>query len=170
MNTHQLEVVLMQDSKTGPVFGGVYPCNRLPRIINGKHQLFIANTDPAHKPGQHWVAFYFHHNGKCTYFDSYGLPPMKDAFVKFMDNNSTAWVYNTKLLQHHNSTLCGEYCIFFAAHICRGVSLTKIQLMFNADTFVNDLVVRNFIYRHYNFNEEESSEMTQQYCQHFKAY
>ena len=38
---------------------------------------FIVNTDLAIDPGQHWVALYFKGN-KAIYFDSYGLPPLKD--------------------------------------------------------------------------------------------
>ena len=55
-----------------PDFGGVYPSNQLP-----PHQTepicYIFNSDPAHQPGEHWMA-YFQRDKTCDFFDSYGLP------------------------------------------------------------------------------------------------
>ena len=38
---------------------------------------FIVNTNLARDPWLHWVTLYFKGN-KAIYFDSYGLPPLKD--------------------------------------------------------------------------------------------
>jgi hypothetical protein len=36
---------------------------------------YMVNTDPLGKEEQHWLAFYYDINGKCTFFDSLGHSP-----------------------------------------------------------------------------------------------
>ena len=69
---------------------------------------FIVNTDLARDPGQHWVALYFKGN-KSIYFDSYGLPPLKDHILPFIQKNSLGWIENTQMLQDVTSEVCGLY-------------------------------------------------------------
>lgn len=148
MNTLELDAILSHGVKTRDVFGGVFASNKLPKRIRSDRRLFIANTDPASQSGQHWVAFYFDGDDVCTYFDSYGLPPIKKSFLHFMERNCKGWIYNTKQLQHHASDMCGPYCLFFAYHICRGRSLDKIQMMLPGEPRLNDIYVKDFIRRH----------------------
>ena len=148
MWTDQIETALRSDSVTRPVFGGVFPCDQLPRSLPEGKRLFVANTDPAGKSGQHWVAFYFHPEGGCTYFDSYGLEPVKEEFIDFMEEHATYWTWNSKRLQHPRSTLCGHYCIFFGVHICRGATMEKIASMFDVNKRFNDIMVADFV-EHY---------------------
>ena len=98
--THEIEAALKGDALTRPVFGGVFPSNKLPRKIGEGQRIFVANTDPAGEPGQHWVALYFHPEGGCSYFDSYGLQPIKEPFVQFMEDNSKGWIFTLTL--HYN--------------------------------------------------------------------
>ena len=72
---------------------------------------FIVNTVLAMDPGQHWVALYFTGN-KAIYFDSYGLPPLKDHVLPFIQNNSLGWIENTQMLQDVTSEVCGLNCIY----------------------------------------------------------
>ena len=67
---------------------------------------FIVNTDLARDPRQHWVALYFKGN-KAIHFDSYGLPPLKDHVLPFIQNNSLGWIENTQMLQDVMCEMCG---------------------------------------------------------------
>ena len=164
MWTNQIEDVLSKDVATRPVFGGVYPGDKLPARLHPGKRLYIANTDPAHKPGQHWVAFYFDPSGICSYFDSYGLPPLRQSFVTFIERNACEWIYNNKRLQHARSNLCGHYCLFFAVHICRGDSMSKIVQQFDTDVKFNVILVEDFINHYYDTKVVPASSSFNQCC------
>ena len=59
MNTIQLERVMRTDTYGKVQFRGVFAADQLPMKILKYPSAFIVNTDPASKPGTHWVAFYF---------------------------------------------------------------------------------------------------------------
>ena len=149
MNTLEIEDLLCRDPLVRPLFGGVFPSDRLPdRIPHGK-RLYIANTDPAKGEGQHWIAFFFQSNGECIYFDSYGLPPQIPSFVKFINKNAVQWRFNSQRLQDVKSVVCGHYCIFFAYHMARGMSLAQITGNFTKRLSFNDRLVKAFVIRLY---------------------
>ena len=154
MWTDQIETILRSDPVCRPLFGGVYPCDQLPQSKPPGKRLYVANTDPAHRPGEHWVAFYFHPNGTCYYFDSYGLPPARQSFHDFMGRNAESWTGNLKRIQHHQSNVCGHYCIFFGVHICRGLSMQDIVKMFDADKKMNDLMAVDFVEHYYPISHD----------------
>ena len=145
MYTSDLEYLLSQDPIIGPMFGGVYPSNQLPTKIPPNKRIYVANTHPANKPGEHWVAFYFTPEKICIYFDSYGLPPLLKNFKHFIERNAMNWIYNTKRLQQRTSTVCGHYCIFFSFHMARGKSLLRFQQMFTSHYRLNDQMVKDFV-------------------------
>ena len=97
----------------------------------------MVNTDFARDPGQHWVALYFKGN-KAIYFDSYGLSPLKDHVLPFIQNNSLGWIENTQMLQNVMSEVCGLYCIFVLYKLNRGSSLPNIL-----SNFSKDYVIKN---------------------------
>ena len=98
---------------------------------------FIVNTDLAIDPGQHWVALYFKGN-KAIYFDSYGLPPLKDHVLPFIQNNSLGWIENTQMLQDVTSEVCGLYCIYVLYELNRGSSLQNILSIFSKDNLIKN--------------------------------
>ena len=62
-------------------------------------------------------------------------------------------VYNDKRLQGDISSTCGQYCIYFLLHICRGYCLREITKAF--DGFEdNDEAVTDFVNERYNVNTE----------------
>ena len=84
MKTTQLQNTLKLHRAIGSVFKGVFASNRLPKYMpNGKTVALIANTDPSHKPAQHWVAFWYT-KMHVYFFDSYGIPPCKAPFHRIM--------------------------------------------------------------------------------------
>ena len=142
MNTNQLERVLEAD--LGKLFLGVFPLDKLPQIVPYPSAL-IANLDPSHKPGSHWVAFYFDITGHGEHFCSYGRPPKGTRlhFLVTQSNQSYSW---TKAeLQGPLSVACGNYCCFYLHQKAHGYSTRKILDMFSQDKAKNDCMVVNWL-------------------------
>jgi hypothetical protein len=50
-------------------FQGVFSSDRLPSEL----RLLVCNTDPHHRPGEHWICINVDVQGRGEYFDSFGL-------------------------------------------------------------------------------------------------
>ena len=137
MDTLQLIKLLKSDPATAAVFGGVLARDKLPLLTANK--CYICNTDISSKPGKHWIAIYIENN-KGEYFDSYGLPPLKE-FELFLSNNTSKWEFNDKQLQSFDSSVCGEYCVVYLMLRCRGVSLKNFGAMFSHDLEKNNKLI-----------------------------
>ena len=147
MNTVQITRMLQADACTRDVFVGVYARDRLPRRVTTFPSAYVCNTQPHTKEGEHWIAIYVDERGRGEYFDSYGLPPVHGKFVNFLDSQSLTWTFNDKQLQGVTSRVCGQYCVFYLLHRCRGLSLNTIVNMFSRNTQDNDVLVQDFIVR-----------------------
>ena len=95
-----------------PHFDGVFAADTLPAHRPG-YRMLIVNSDPQHKDGQHWMA-YFQTPEKAEFFDSMGHPIHTYPSIH-------AWLRETPLrpvftnnyrLQGPNG-LCGAYCYFY---------------------------------------------------------
>ncbi len=115
--------------------------------FSNKKTFLVVNIDPSYKRGSHWVALMIDKNGKNIYFDSYGLPPQKYIFKKYLGKNYT---YSKKQVQHPLSTTCGQWCIFFIWEKNKGKKLKDILKFFESkhllanDHIVNLLIQKNF--------------------------
>ena len=87
MNELTIKRILESDARTRDSFRGVYSRNELP-IRAPTTSLYVCNTDPNHKPGEHWVTIYINNDRRGEYFDSFGMPPLFDEFVTFLNNNT----------------------------------------------------------------------------------
>lgn len=120
---------------------GVFPSNKLPNKIK-KPAFIVANTDPANKPGEHWVAFYFPLKGQAEYFDSFGQAPCKRNFTKFLEKNSSKYIINNRRFQGNFSSTCGNYCCLFLYFRSMGKSLKQFSNKFSPYNFEsNDVKV-----------------------------
>jgi hypothetical protein len=124
--------------KTFPCFKGVFPCDQLPYDANLPINI-IANTDPANLPGEHWICISIKKNGRGQYFDSFGLPPLKEEFFNFLERKCTkGWSYNKVALQNLNSQTCGHYCVLYVIFKCQDLSYKNFISKFNSNTLEND--------------------------------
>lgn len=142
LNTDEVGTLLQRVAhRPGQMFAlGVLPADCLPSICRLQDILrsvalccFVANTDPAKRPGKHWVLFIassVRGTIQLEYFDSYGLP-----MVLYTDlYNSCARkrllplikVYSSVSLQDVSSSVCGHYCILFAHFRANGHSFKFI--------------------------------------------
>lgn len=126
MNTKQIWQALTSNPKTEPYFDGVFPIDKL-RNIKKKPELIICNTDPSSKPGQHWVLFFFH-NDTVDFFDSLGkeMDHYGHEFVDFAKRFSSKFQTSLVRTQPQNTSICGEYCLYFAYKRCDGEKMENI--------------------------------------------
>jgi len=145
MKSTQLEKALKFHEATRNIYGGVLPCNRLPRTIpRGKTVAYIVNTHPAHKSGEHWVAFYI--TPTCVfYFDSYGLLPSIPSFRKMMGHRKYKKYFGRRL--QGMGKMCGYYCLYFILAMRRGYGFS----CFGEDCNANDRYVTLFVKRHFPY-------------------
>ena len=142
MKTQQLRKALKNNPITKSIFGGIYACNKLPKKVdNGK--AYIANTDPSHKRGQHWVGFYFTAS-HVYYFDSYGQLPIKPEFYQFMKQRKIKKVFNTRL--QGPGSACGHYCLYFILVMRNKLSFD----LFGNDLLANDKLVQQIVCKHFH--------------------
>ena len=145
MNTEQLTSILSEDRFVGPVFRGVFPMDRLPRIRIGA---YVINTAPHNHPGLHWVALWVNGN-TIEYFDSYGSEP--NSKLRRWGKNRR-WSVNPIPLQSPLSSVCGQYCVYYLLHRLRGIDLPTLLMDFGSDVDDNDKLVYDFVRDRYDLN------------------
>jgi hypothetical protein len=131
--------------KNCPLYRGIYACDRLPDAVL-RPSVIVVNTDPASKPGRHWICIYFDEDGYGEFFDSFGLGP-KRVFERYMNEHSIAWTFNKKQMQSLVSRFCGHYCIWYCMLKCKKVTLNKLMCSMSTDTGLNDFLVHRFACR-----------------------
>lgn len=144
MNNREISRILRSDPIVCKTFNGVFPGNFLPTSAEKKKPgFYVANTDPDHKPGEHWVAFYVPETKDhyMEYWDSYGFNP-PSIFLPFLDDT---YKRSAKFIQHPLSATCGQYCIFYIWRRCYGNQLEDIASTFTKDQLLNDVIVNKFI-------------------------
>lgn len=123
---------------------GTYPSDLLPKITKFPAAL-ILNTDPSNKPGQHWVAVYIKRNGVGEYFDPFGLQPLMNEFINFLDNNCpNGWTFNDNTIQGINSINCGRFCYMFIILKSLDYSLVQIIKLFSRIHLLNDAIIDKY--------------------------
>ena len=153
MDTIQLIRALKSDRITNQCLGDVVPWDYLPSVVLYP-SVFITNTDDSSRGGSHWTAFYFNDLKEGEFFDSFGNPPefYGQPFKRFLNRNSISYIYNNMPLQSDSTTVCGQYCLFYCLHRCRGISMHNIVRSFTENTLINDALVYDFIAEKHNVN------------------
>ncbi len=155
MNSNELNILLFKHNVTKFDFGGVYAQDKLP--IKATFRAYIVNLDVSTMEGSHWVAIVFSKNNikPAVYFDSYGFPPFYPNILKFIERNSSNYVYNAIRLQSDNTFVCGQYCVIFIISMLRNISLHNFQKSFCGDYLKNDKkiynIVKNLVRHHLEF-------------------
>ncbi len=142
--TDDIRRILSADKRTRKSFRGVFASDQLPTSTSTS-SLYVLNTDPSTRSGEHWTVVYVDGKGQGEYFDSFGLPPAKEEFIMFLDNSSIRWTFNTKTVQYMLSDACGYHCIFFAIHRCVGFNMNTVVNMYTNNLLYNDSIVKQFV-------------------------
>ena len=145
MDTNLLLSVLRKDSIVQKMFGGVVPCDMLPRAKVTVPTLYIVNKDKSTLPGSHWTAIFIDpKQDSGVYFDSYGLKPHNKYITRFFNYNCNVVEYNTERLQGLCSDVCGAYCVYFCYLISRGFTMNDLVKKFRqkSDSYNDKWVVK----------------------------
>ena len=145
MNNFQIEKALRSDPQVDEIFIGVFAADDLP---NQKEYPagYIANTEVSSQGGQHWVAF-FHTGDTLECFDSFGSNPAK--YSEQLKNwiNGDYQIVQSEKLQSNDTTVCGQYCMFFILLRAYHKSYQDVLSVFTKNTKINDQFVCRFINR-----------------------
>ena len=123
---------------------GVFPSNRIPKLWR-KPAAFVFNTHSDALPGQHWIAIHVTPEGRGTYFDSYGLPPVIKDHVKAIDQNCKNLAWNSTVLQSETSKVCGHFCLMYLDCLSKGQTLQEFLTHFSKDLKSNDKIAALYV-------------------------
>lgn len=132
MQGYDIDRILRRDVFAKKYFRGVYPVDKLPIHENFERPAcFVINTDPASRPGEHWVSLYLDEAGKGEFFDSFGLEVLHPLIARFLRRHCWYYTHNKRMLQSLTATTCGQYCVYFVKMRCRGHSLWRLLRPFH---------------------------------------
>lgn len=103
---------------------------------------YIFNSDPATKPGTHWLAMYQSSvYSPAEFFDSYAFHP---SFYSLHLPNA---LYSTTKLQSYNTDVCGHYCILFITYRALPLypSLNSVVRFFQILGEQRDLIIKRLV-------------------------
>ncbi len=138
MNGAQIENALRSDKFVNQCFIGVFAADQLP--IKEFPGALVVNTDTSSQPGQHWVAFFLV-NDTIECFDSYGEHPGNYSAHIAQWLNDTFNVVQCETLQSRNSTVCGQYCMYFILLMSYGFMYEDVMSSMTKNGQVNDKFV-----------------------------
>ena len=96
-------------------FLGCFPKDKLPPFPKQFPRTMIINTHDSSKPGEHWLGLVLLKN-KCFYFDSFGLPIVDSAILKYLRRYKKV-TYSNSCIQDIKSNKCGLFCIAFIQNV-----------------------------------------------------
>lgn len=148
MNTSEIRQILRNDRVVKTLFKGVFPSDKLTTVRTGQLPFAcVVNTDPSDQPGRHWCSIFIDRYGRGEFFDSYGYHPAYygNVFVDFLNRRCKNWTYNQIGLQGSFSATCGQYCVFYLLHRCKGMPMLELLSMFTKDKELNDEMVNEYV-------------------------
>ena len=107
--------------------------------------LIICNSESSIKLGEHWFLIFFKNKEELYFIDSLAKTP-KYYGIEDKLKYRTIFSLGTPL-QHKLSTVCGEFTVYFAYHLCRNIGLCKSLDLFSHNQERNALIVRRFLSR-----------------------
>ena len=108
MHTHELQKIGKQRI---PSFVGVYPLDKMPRVLSKCGANYIVNTHTHNLPGEHWLAVcYRKGEGIIHAFDPFGLFYPK-LFKQSLLRYGLPVRYNRTKYQEIYERTCGHYCL-----------------------------------------------------------
>ena len=142
----ELQEFMLKDPFIRRYYRAVIALDEIPKAKVPNERVYIVNTGPSYKKGQHWIFIWYHDIPK--YFDPlahFPSPQMQEnLFLK-----KSAFYRSTRQVQPSLSVKCGEYCLFYTYYRARGYSMKKIMEKFYSSRLkFNDLKVTAF-YNHY---------------------
>lgn len=143
MDTTQLLALVETLPELKLYFRGVFASDTLPVYVRHFPSAMICNTDPIHKKGTHWVAYWFDNDNECEFFDSFGRKPEEyDIHLKeFIDRNALLCLYNNIQVQLDSDTSCGLHVLFYLYCRAKRISMANV-IRVTSETLVRDVILK----------------------------
>ena len=126
-------------------FIGCFPLDGLPSLPRQKTASLIVNTDISMGSGDHWLALVLLED-ECFYFDSFGLPILEEALIKYLEPYYSKVTYSDVCIQHVESNKCGEFCILFVKYVHSKSSYEKFLYRFDhLNIKKNDVIITSLL-------------------------
>lgn len=119
-----------------PGFLGVFPSDRLPSVTSCPVS-FVFNTDPANRPGRHWIAVIVL-SSRVEYFDATGREPVNMNYLRRLGKPV---LYNNYRIQSPHSYACGLFCCDFLLRRSEGETFCEILSSFSRTSLFNDFML-----------------------------
>lgn len=114
-------------------FLGVFSSDEIPLRMK-IHSFFVFNTSESHEIGRHWILVWKEDINTLEFYDPLGST--SDYVISKIGHLGRKFLFLTYPTQPRNSTLCGEYCIYFI-----------VKRLFNVDQpfleFINEIFCHN---------------------------
>ena len=151
MNTAEINRALEGNPITKYIFRGVFSCDNVPDFDSFPSGC-VVNTDPASGSGSHWIALFQPEPGVMETFDSFGrdLGIYSSHFANFL--HECRLISQPAQLQSINSTVCGQYCLFFLLRRASGESYPHIVHLFTDYKKANDIMVCQYVNHYFNID------------------
>lgn len=147
MDTQDITTAVMGDRLARRFYCGTFSLDRFKQeFSSGKNGLYIFNTDPSWKPGQHWLSVY-RDSHVCEFFDSYGFSVSYYSLDEFFSSLNVSIVSPHKRLQGELSTVCGDYAVLYCLLRYRGWNVSDFVNRFLSvdDAHLRDHLIRYII-------------------------
>ena len=151
MNSTEMEKALRTDSFVDQYLMGIFSADELPTMVFPG--AYIVNTDESSQKGMHWLAF-FTTNGTVECFDSFGKNPgLYSLHIKKWIED-TYKVLHCEELQSRDTTVCGQYCMYFLLLRSYGFSYEDVMSSLTRKAEINDQFVCRFINKFFKFRKQ----------------
>ena len=111
MDSNEIYVLVEQLNITN--FLGVFAVDELHGITKDCEGVFIFNTDPSYKTGQHWIAVCVSKN-HVFYFDPLAaFEHATNEIQTFFKRFDKHLIFNNLRIQSYDSSKCGIHCLVF---------------------------------------------------------
>lgn len=144
----------MSNKITKQSFRGVFSCDRISDSLEPFPAGCVVNTDAYGQPGHHWVALYQEKPGVLETFDSYGKN--LHFYSPHFDKLFAAYrlISQSHEMQSLDSTVCGQYCIFFLLRRCSSEIYSHIIHLFTENKSSNDAMVCQYVNHYFDLHTE----------------
>ena len=128
-------------------FLGCFPLDKLPPFPEKLPSCLIVNTNISTEIGDHWLGLVLEED-ECFYFDSFGLPILEEALIKYLKPYYNFVAYSDICIQDFESDKCGKFCILFVKQVNSESIYENFISQFNwVNLLENDFIVEQLMDR-----------------------
>ena len=152
MNTTQLQCAMDSDPAMKEYQRKVFALDQFKKAKLSERGIYICNEQTSQNPGSHWFLIITELD-KVYFIDSFAQSPKYFGIERKINKLKKPVAALSDIIQNPFSTLCGEYCLFFAYHLSRNINLKNVINFFTSDSVRNDQNIKHFVWRKFPGHE-----------------